>query len=44
MYLLNPQYMSKLFTDPIGQYALAGAIVSQIIGYFVIRWIVRIKV
>ena len=44
MYLVNPNYMARLLTDPIGHYAIAGATVLQVLGYFVIRYIVRIKV
>jgi tight adherence protein B len=44
MYRLNPGYLSKLFTDPMGHQMLAGAIVLQIIGALVIRKIVNIKV
>lgn len=44
MYRLNPGYLSKLFTDPMGHQLLAGAVVLQIIGALVIRKIVNIKV
>jgi tight adherence protein B len=44
LYLTKPTYMTPLLTDPGGQQALAAALVLQIIGYFVIRWIIRIKV
>jgi tight adherence protein B len=44
MYLTNPSYMMRLFTDPLGHQFIAAAIAMQIVGYFVIRRIVRIKV
>jgi tight adherence protein B len=44
MYLSNPKYISILFTDPLGHRAVAGAIVLQVLGYLVIRKIIRIKV
>jgi tight adherence protein B len=36
--------MMALFTDPMGQQMLAGAIVMQILGALVIRKIINIKV
>jgi tight adherence protein B len=44
MYLLSPEYMMRLFIDPLGQTALKISLVLQIIGYLVIRRIVRIRV
>jgi tight adherence protein B len=44
MYLANPKYMSRLFTEPMGHYAIGAAIVLQIIGFLVIRRLIRIKV
>ena len=44
MYLLNPRYISTLFTDPIGHFMLAGAGVMMIIGAFVMKRMVDIKV
>jgi tight adherence protein B len=44
MYLLNPKYISVLFTDPIGHFMLAGAGVMMIIGAFVMKRMVDIKV
>ncbi|MBN2218325.1 MAG: type II secretion system F family protein [Pirellulales bacterium] len=44
VYQMNPQYVSVLFTDPMGKKMLAGAIVMQIFGALVIRKIVNIKV
>jgi tight adherence protein B len=44
MWRLNPGYCMALFTDPMGHQMLAVAVVMQIIGAFVIRKIVNIKV
>lgn len=44
MYYLNPEYCKVLFTDPMGHKMLAGAVVMQIIGAFVIKKIINIKV
>jgi tight adherence protein B len=44
LYLVNPVYMSPLFTDPMGQTGLLIAAVNQFIGYVIIRKLVRIKV
>jgi tight adherence protein B len=44
MYRLNADYTMVLFTDPIGQWLLGGAVVMQLIGAFVIKKIVTIKV
>ncbi len=44
LYLVNPVYMKPLFTDSMGQTALLFAVVSQFIGYLIIRKLVRIKV
>jgi tight adherence protein B len=44
MWRLNPGYLTKLFTDPMGHQMLAGAVVLQILGALVIRKIVNIKV
>jgi tight adherence protein B len=41
---LNPDYIMLLFRDPLGQYMIAAALTLQIIGFFVIRKIVRIKI
>jgi len=41
---LNPDYMSVLFTDPLGKQMLAVAAVMQVLGALVIRKIVNIKV
>jgi tight adherence protein B len=44
VYYLNPEYVTVLFTDPIGKKMLAGAVVMQLLGALVIRKIVNIKV
>lgn len=44
VYYLNPGYVMVLFTDPMGKQMLAGAVVMQVIGAWVIRKIVNIKV
>lgn len=44
VYRLNPDYVSVLFTDPMGRKMLLGAAVLQIIGAVVIRKIVNIRV
>ncbi len=44
MYYLNPEYASMLFKDKMGRQMLGGAIVMQVMGAFVIRKIINIKV
>lgn len=44
MYLSNPEYLRILFEERMGHFMLIGAVVSQLIGYFVIRKIIQIKV
>ena len=44
MYFLNPEYMMRLFTDSLGQKAVAVAAGLQIVGYLLIRRIIRIRV
>ena len=44
MYLRNPTYIGRLFTDPLGQKALTVVTIMQVIGFFIIRKIIRIKV
>ncbi|MBR1200944.1 type II secretion system F family protein [Bradyrhizobium sp. AUGA SZCCT0240] len=41
LYLLNPQSIDMLFTDPTGNMLLAYAVASVIIGSLVIRWMVK---
>lgn len=44
MYLTNPGYIGLLFSDPLGHKFVAAAVVLELIGYFVIRKIIRIRV
>ena len=44
VYNLNPEYVSMLFTDRAGKKMLAVAIAMQIVGAYVIKKIVDIKV
>lgn len=44
LFLINPDYMSRLFSDPWGRIALGTAAGMQFIGYLIIRKIVRIEV
>jgi tight adherence protein B len=44
MLCLNKEYVMKLFTDPMGQWMLGGAIAMQLAGAVVIRKIIDIKV
>ena len=44
MYSTNPDYMMRLLEDPLGHQALAAAVIMQVVGYIVIRKIIRIKV
>ena len=44
MYLVNPDYISLLFTDSLGHKFIAAAVVLELIGYFVIRKIIKIRV
>jgi tight adherence protein B len=44
MLLMNPGFISPLFTDPIGHALIVGGITLQTLGYFVIRRIIRIQV
>jgi tight adherence protein B len=44
VYKLNPDYITVLFTDPLGKKMLAGAAFLQVVGALMIRKIVNIKV
>src|SRR4030095_16842451 len=44
MYKLNPEYTMILFNDQLGQKMLLGAVIMQLMGAYVIRKIIRIKV
>jgi len=43
LYTLNPGYMMPIFTEEIGRYMLAGALVFQVLGYLWIRRILDIE-
>jgi len=40
----NPSYLSVLFTNPIGWAMLAGGLISQFIGFLIIRKIITIEI
>jgi tight adherence protein B len=44
MLVINPQYLKGMAATDIGRYMIYGAIVGQVIGYFIIQKIVNIKV
>jgi tight adherence protein B len=44
MYISSPAYLNVLFVNPIGHWLLAGSVIGQAVGYFVIKKIVNIKV
>jgi tight adherence protein B len=44
IYFFNPEYIRILFTHSVGSKLLIGAFVSQIVGIFLVRRIVNIKV
>jgi tight adherence protein B len=44
LYMINPEYMAVLFTDPIGKILVAVAILLQLAGFFWIRKIVNIEI
>jgi tight adherence protein B len=44
LFLMNPGYMTPLWTDPMGRSMVFAAVVMQITGMFVIRKIIRIKI
>jgi len=41
---INPEYMSKLIYDPRGHYVIAASVVLQLMGMFIIKSILNIKV
>lgn len=43
-YFTNPEYLMPLFTDPMGQKMVAGAVIMMIIGGIVMRKMIAIKV
>jgi tight adherence protein B len=44
LWVIKPEYIKLMFTDPRGQSALGVAVGLQVIGYFVIKRIIKIKV
>jgi tight adherence protein B len=44
LYTLNPEYMSILFTDPIGKILVAVAVSMQLLGFLWIRKIIKIEI
>jgi len=44
LYMINPEHVSVLFTDPIGNMILVFSIIMELIGIYFINKIVRIKV
>jgi tight adherence protein B len=44
LYTINAQYMSILFTDPIGKILVAVAVTMQFIGFLWIRKIIKIEI
>jgi tight adherence protein B len=43
-YVVNPEYLMPLFTDPMGQTMLAGAAILMIFGGIVMKKMIAIKV
>jgi len=41
---MQPGYLKVLASDPIGPYMIMAAVCLQVVGYFVIRKIISIKV
>ena len=44
LYVINPEYLMPLFTDPIGQKMLVGAAIMMILGGIVMKKMIAIKV
>ncbi|HZD54738.1 MAG TPA: type II secretion system F family protein, partial [Candidatus Aquicultoraceae bacterium] len=44
LFLLSPDYMKTLWTEPVGKSMIVGAVILQVTGMFVIRKIIRIKI
>lgn len=44
IYMVNPGYMSILIQEKMGNYLVAVALILQVIGFFVIRKIIKIKI
>jgi tight adherence protein B len=43
-YFIAPDYIGELWAAKVGRYFIAGAVTAQIIGFFVIRKIINIKI
>jgi len=44
LFIINPNYISMLFREPVGRIMCAGALLMMVIGFFVMRRMVNIKV
>jgi tight adherence protein B len=44
LYMINAEYMSILFTDPVGKILVVAAITMQLIGFMWIRKIIKIEI
>lgn len=44
IYLLNPSYMTPLFTHPFGKFAIGTAVFFAVVGFLIIRKITNIRV
>jgi Flp pilus assembly protein TadB len=44
LYLMNPNYLNKFFSDPTGQKIIAFAFLMLVAGIFIIQKMARIKV
>ncbi|OGR37447.1 MAG: hypothetical protein A2051_07280 [Desulfovibrionales bacterium GWA2_65_9] len=44
LYLIKPDYMLLLFTEPLGQTMMKSALASMTVGYFIIRRMVNFKI
>jgi Flp pilus assembly protein TadB len=44
IYIMSPQYFDPMLTTTMGWYLLGYALVSTLIGHFVLRRVVRIEV
>jgi Flp pilus assembly protein TadB len=44
MFILAPQHIGLLFSDPLGQRMIAAAAVLQVVGYLAMRRIVNIEI
>jgi tight adherence protein B len=44
LYMINAQYMSILFTDPVGKILIGMAVSMQFLGFLWIRKIIKIEI